>query len=240
MRRSGGMYYYSSNKIDDKTKKTLFATALLSVIPFVLIIMITFSGWERLTTLDYQVSNYFYNWHGPQLNSVMTFITHLGDAITQTLVTIVAVFLLFIYRKWRTGLWYGLTVLGGALLLNGALKEFYMRARPSQIEPLVEIGGYSFPSGHSMGSMIVYGGLLFLLLRLIRSDNLKRLISVVVITIILLIGISRVYLGVHFPSDVIGGFSLGLSWLTLSVALFGLKYTNREFRSKRRYSFRQL
>lgn len=234
------MYYYSSNKTDNKTKKKLVAITLFSIIPFALIIILTFSGWERLTALDYQISNIFYEWHNPKLNAITTVITHLGDVITQTTVTLLTVVILFIYKKWRTALWYGLTVLGGALFLNGAIKEFYMRARPSQIEPLVKIGGYSFPSGHSMGSMIVYGGLLFVIIRLVRSSHLKRFISIIFFIMILLIGLSRIYLGVHFPSDVIGGFSLGLSWLTLSIALSGLKYTNIDFKMKKHYSFRQL
>lgn len=186
------------------------------------------------------LSNIFYGWHNPKLNVFATVITHFGDVITQTTVTLLTVAVLFVYKKWRTALWYGLTVLGGALLLNGAIKEFYMRARPSQIEPLVKIGGYSFPSGHSMGSIIIYGGLLFLMIRLLRSNGLKVLLSVFFFTLILLIGLSRVYVGVHFPSDVIAGFSLGFSWLTLSIALFGLKYTKLEFRTKNRYTFRQL
>lgn len=234
------MYYYSSNKTDDKIKKKLLITALLSIIPLVLIIILTFSGWEKLTALDYRMSNIFYGWHNPKLNVFATVITHFGDVITQTTVTLLTVAVLFVYKKWRTALWYGLTVLGGALLLNGAIKEFYMRARPSQIEPLVKIGGYSFPSGHSMGSIIIYGGLLFLMIRLLRSNGLKVLLSVFFFTLILLIGLSRVYVGVHFPSDVIAGFSLGFSWLTLSIALFGLKYTKLEFRTKNRYTFRQL
>lgn len=234
------MYYYSSSNKDRKTKKKLLLTALVSFIPFAIIIILTLSGWESLTKIDYQISQYIYGWHSSNLDRTMTVITHLGDAITQTIITFITLITLFIFKKWRTALWYGLTVLAGALLLNGAIKEFYMRARPSQIEPLVKIGGYSFPSGHSMGSMIVYGGLLFLIIRLIRSNYLKTLISLVIATVILLVGFSRVYLAVHFPSDVIGGFSLGLSWLTLSIALFGLKYTNIEIKNKRPYSFRQL
>lgn len=234
------MYYYSNRKTDEKIKEKLFITALISTIPFVIIIILAFFGWERLTQIDYQISHYFYEWHRSGLTTIMTVITHLGDKITQTLVTVLTVALLFILKKWRVALWYGFTILGGALLLNGTIKEFYARVRPSQIDPLVEIGGYSFPSGHSMGAVIVYGGLLFLILRSIRSSRLKVFLSVITFMMILSIGLSRIYLAVHFPSDVIGGFSLGLSWLALSIALFGLKYTNLEFKIRNNYSLKNL
>ncbi|MDN6196178.1 MAG: phosphatase PAP2 family protein [Atopostipes suicloacalis] len=234
------MYHYSSRKKDNIRKNKFLLTALISIIPFILILITTLFGWEKITQIDYQLSRYFYSWHQPTLNSIMTLITHMGDAITQSLVTIITVIFLFIMKKWRSGLWYGLTVLLGALLLNGAVKEFYERARPSEIEPLVEIGGYSFPSGHSMGAAIVYGGILFLIFRFLRSSRLKAFFSVTIITIILLIGFSRIYLAVHFPSDVIGGFSLGLSWLTLSITILGIKYTNRELGINSRYSIKNL
>lgn len=234
------MYYYSSNKKEAHLKNKLLLVALLSVIPFLVIVLITLSGWENLTKIDYQISQFFYSWHGLRLTKTMTVITHQGDIVTQTTITVGTVIFLLALKKWRTALWYGFTVLGGALLLNGAIKEFYARARPSEIEPLVEIGGYSFPSGHSMGAMIVYGGLLFLILRFIRSDSLKMMLSILIVLAIFSIGVSRVYLAVHFPSDVIGGFSLGLSWLVLSTALFGLKYTQIETRGRNRYSLKNL
>lgn len=230
------MYHYSSGTADQKLKKRLLIIALIGIVPFVTIVLFGFWGWEEVTVIDYQISQYFYNLHSPIRNTIMTVITHMGDLLVQTTVTVLTVLLLFALKKWRTGLWYGLTVLIGAGILNGAIKEFYGRVRPSQIEPLVEIGGYSFPSGHSMGSIIVYGGILFLILQALRSEKLKVFFSLLVFLMILGIGFSRIYLGVHFPTDVIGGFSLGFSWIFLSISLFGLKYTSQEFKSRNRYS----
>lgn len=234
------MYHYSSGILDKKLKGRLLIIGLIGIIPFISIVLLGFFGWEEVTTTDYQISQYFYKLHAPMLNTIMTVITHIGDLVVQTAVTILVVLMLFAVRKWRTALWYGLTVLIGAGILNGAIKEFYGRARPSQIQPLVEIGGYSFPSGHSMGSVIVYGGILFLILRRLRSPELKTFVSLLVFLMILGIGFSRVYLGVHFPTDVIGGFSLGFAWICWSIALFGLKYTSKESKSRNRYSIKSL
>lgn len=234
------MYHYSSGISDQKLKRKLLIIALIGIIPFISIVLFGYLGWEEVTVIDYQISHYFYELHSPMRNTIMTAITHMGDLLVQTAVTVLTVLLLLFLKKWRTGLWYGLTVLIGAGILNGAIKEFYGRARPSQIEPLVEIGGYSFPSGHSMGSIIVYGGILFLVLRALRSKGLKIFFSLLVFLVILGIGFSRIYLGVHFPTDVIGGFSLGFSWIFLSVALFGLNYTSKDFKSRNRYSINRL
>lgn len=226
------MYFYSKRKQNEQLKKRLLRIAFVSVIPFISIIFLGYFGWEEITAFDYQLSSYLYNLHSPLLNIIMKGITHAGDLLVQTAITILVVILLFALRKWRTGLWYGLTVLVGAGFLNVTMKELYSRARPSQIEPLVEIGGYSFPSGHSMGSVIVYGGILFLIARFIRSKQIKFLISLVIPLLIISIGISRIYLGVHFPTDVLGGFSLGLAWILLSISLLGLKYTENELQIK--------
>lgn len=234
------MYHYSSGILDQKFKRKLLTVGLISIIPFVTIVLFGFFGWEKVTEIDYQMSQYIYKIHSPMRNTIMTAITHTGDLVVQTVITVLVVIMLFMLKKWRTALWYGLTVLIGAGILNGAIKELYGRARPSQIEPLVEIGGYSFPSGHSMGSIIVYGGILFLILRSLRSVQIKILISFLISFLILGIGFSRIYLGVHFPTDVIGGFSLGLAWLCFSVSLLGLKYTNKETRPRNRYSIKSL
>lgn len=234
------MYYYSSKKAERQVKRKFLIIALFSIIPFVGIIGLGFWGWEEVTLIDYQISNYFYDLHSPLLNSIMIIITHMGDMITQTLITIVAVLSLFFLKKWRTALWYGLTVLIGAGALNAGVKQVYSRVRPSQIQPLVNIGGYSFPSGHSMGSVIVYGGLLFLIFRYSRSTILKMLGSFLVPIAIITIGISRIYLGVHFPTDIVGGYSLGLTWLCLSIYLFGMNFTKVEKLSRNRYSINKL
>lgn len=234
------MYHYSSGISDQKFRRKLLIAGLISIIPFVSIILFSFLGWEEVTKIDYQVSQYFYQLHSPMLNTIMTAITHVGDLLIQTTVTVLIVVILFILKKWRTAIWYGLTVLIGAGILNGVIKELYGRTRPSQIQPLVEIGGYSFPSGHSMGSVIVYGGLLFLILRRLRSTQLKLFVGLLVFLMVLGIGISRIYLGVHFPTDVIGGFSLGFAWLCFSISLFGLKYTSKESTTRNRYSIKSL
>lgn len=234
------MYTYSNNQPDKKLQKYFIIAALIGIVPFLYFAVIGYFDWTDVTAQDYKISAFFYKLHNPLRNFVATWITHLADQLTQIGVALVVVVVLFLYRKWRTALWYGLTALFGAYLLNGFVKEFYQRLRPDQIEPLVEIGGFSFPSGHAMGSVIVYGGILFLVIRSVRSHGVKWFFGIFTGLLILVIGLSRIYLAVHFPSDVMGGFSLGFAWLCLSIAFFGLKFTRQEFRPKNPYSMRRL
>ncbi len=234
------MYRYGKKNKDNNLRKKLLIIALISLIPFILIATIGYFDWSKITEFDYKVSSYFYELRTEKLNFIVITITHMGDLFTQTLITVLGVFVLILMKKWKTGLWYGLTVLLGAGALNLSVKELYKRIRPDQIKALVDIGGYSFPSGHAMGSFIVYGGILFIILRSLSPSKLKVFFSVLIFLAIMSIGLSRIYLAVHFPSDVLAGFSLGISWLLVSIITLGLKVTGEEFRDRNLHSIKML
>ena len=232
------MLQQTQKRKDDERKKKLIIAGLIGLLPFLYFAIIGFYDWTNVTTQDYELGAFFYHLRTPMRTTIATAITRMADREAQTIVTVVMVLLLFIFKKWRTGLWYGLTVLLGAYFLNGWVKDIYRRVRPEEIEHLIEQGGWAFPSGHAMGGMIVYGGLLFLALRYFKGPALRWTLTIFLGILILLIGLSRVYLGVHYLSDVIGGFSLGFTWLTLSIAFLGLRFTRMEFQPKRHYSFK--
>ncbi len=129
-----------------------------------------------------------------------------------------AVFLAVLRRR-RKGLFFGKMMvvnLAGASLLNLLFKTAFHRARPD-ILPLVQASGYSYPSGHSMIGAAFYGYLIYLCAVHFRRPW-KQIVPAALALLILVIGISRVYLGVHYASDVIGGFLAGFSWLVILVA----------------------
>jgi undecaprenyl-diphosphatase len=236
------MQQFSKNKPDEKTKKLFTYIGLIALLPFLYFAIVGFIDWTNTTRIDYEIGAYFYELRNPMRNTIATGITRLADREAQTIVTVVGVVILLIAKKWRTGLWYGLTVLIGSDFLNSAVKEIYQRIRPTEVEHLIDQGGYAFPSGHAMGAMIVYGGLLFIIIRFLNSkrqskDWVKWVLSIFLGLLILMIGLSRIYLGVHYPSDVIGGFSLGFAWLALSIILLGLKFTREEFQPNNKYHF---
>ena len=105
----------------------------------------------------------------------------------------------------------------GAGLLNRGLKRFYDRPRPPFKDPWVYESNESFPSGHSLGSLVVFGFLAYLLALLLPSWRGRLAVIVGTLLLVLTIGFSRIYLGAHYFSDVIGGFCVGAAWLAVCV-----------------------
>jgi undecaprenyl-diphosphatase len=125
----------------------------------------------------------------------------------------------FLYRGWRRGALLVLVTLAGAWALDTALKLSFGRARPRPFfdyYPAPE--SYSFPSGHALFAVCFFGGLAVLLTHRLERRSLQTAVWVLALCIILLIGASRVYLGVHYPTDVLGGFAVGVVWVA-AVAL---------------------
>ena len=104
-------------------------------------------------------------------------------------------------------------------ILNQLLKRLLQRPRPTEFR-IIEETGYSFPSGHSMVSMAFYGYLIYLIYRFVKNKYLKWISIVLLSLLICLIGISRIYLGVHYTSDVLGGFLISISYLVIYISAF--------------------
>ena len=107
------------------------------------------------------------------------------------------------------------------VILNLILKNIFMRDRPNNLRLIIE-SGYSFPSGHSMASISLYGYLMYLAHKKINNKLLKTFIYLILGNLILLVGISRIYLGVHYASDVIAGFLI-----STAILLFFIKITDK-------------
>lgn len=150
------------------------------------------------------------------LTSIFKVVTHLGGAIGIASITIL-IFIIFKDKK------YGMyTLLNLAIIvpINQILKFIIQRPRPDEFR-IIEQGGYSFPSGHSMASMAFYGFLIFLVYKKVENPYWRWGGCTCLSFLILVIGISRIYLGVHYASDVIGGFCLSISYLILYTKIIG-------------------
>ncbi len=149
------------------------------------------------------------------LTKVMTDLTALGGVTVLTLlVTLVTVYLV-LRRAERTAAFLVVSILGGAAL-SSLLKIGVGRPRPELVPHLVEVHDLSFPSGHAMLSAIVYLTLGAMLSRLETRKRLRFFFLVVALLLTFIIGLSRIFLGVHYPSDVLGGWCAGLAWASLS------------------------
>lgn len=151
---------------------------------------------------------------------------------TPVIVTWVAVLVgLFLYKKW----WSEAILLAGNLALTGILvallKNVYQRPRPT-IQHLVEEGGFSFPSGHALASTLVVGALVIIVSQRVKNRHLRHLLQVLLMVFILTIMASRVYLGVHYPTDVLGSLFLGLGMLHIEFPYYDKLRFQWRFRRK--------
>lgn len=146
----------------------------------------------------------------PAVTQFFKGVTFLGD--TRWFILLCLSVLILARPRWRGGLFILNALLTGGI--NQSLKRLFERARPAD-NPLMIVGGFSFPSGHSMAAMAIYGMLIYAVWRTSWSRRRKGALTAGLSALILLIGLSRIYLGVHFASDVLAGFGAGLASLSL-------------------------
>jgi undecaprenyl-diphosphatase len=137
----------------------------------------------------------------------------------------VALLAVFAYKRWFRGIVLLFVTLGGAGLLDLILKLSFRRERPNPLFDYPLPGSYSFPSGHALFSFVFFGSAAVLLAARVRSHAFRILVFVVAGGLIGLIGISRIYLNVHHPSDVAAGYLVALVWI-VAVA-FGDRLASR-------------
>ena len=173
--------------------------------------------------IDLTMQQVFINMRTDLLTPFMKVVTHSTDTIT---IVILCAALVLIPMTRKT---MGLPLTAAALINMGtykAMKHIFLRARPDVVYHIVEQGGYSFPSGHSAASMLVYGLLFYLVGKYCKNQKLKVLLQVVCGILVLTVGPSRLYVGVHWATDVLAGWCVGAAVLMATVYLierFGKK-----------------
>ena len=144
---------------------------------------------------------------------IAKFITNFGGAIFLITLTVI-LFILIKNKKIGLSIFSNLIII---TVLNQLLKRILQRPRPTEFR-IIEETGYSFPSGHSMVSMAFYGYLIYLIYKYVENKYVKWTSIVLLSILICTIGVSRIYLGVHYTSDVLGGFLVSISYLILFIS----------------------
>lgn len=182
----------------------------------------TVEGKKRLTEVDEAISvqaKEHRELH-PALRAFLVRVTDLGSASTLTALALVgAAVLLALHRRLLALVWVVAPAGGG--LLDSSLKVFFDRERPELRDPAILETNMSFPSGHSMASLIGYGLLAYVLCLSIASRWARCGIVLLCALLVMCIGASRVYLGAHYLSDVLGGFAVGGFWLATCITALG-------------------
>jgi undecaprenyl-diphosphatase len=145
------------------------------------------------------------------LPATMIDVTALGGTTNLTLVSVLAIAFMLLLGRYRHAV-YMAAATGGGAIFGSMLKSHFARARPEVVPHLLEVHSLSFPSGHALNSAIVYLTLAILIAREFEQRRLRIFVVGAAALLVLLIGFTRPYLGVHFPSDVLAGWMLGASW----------------------------
>lgn len=161
---------------------------------------------------DEQIRAFVHHQARPWLTDVMRLVTYFGSTIIISSLSVCAVIALYL-MKWRRGVFLLLITMVGALVLNEALKLSFHRARPVPYFDIVAPSSYSFPSGHALFSFCLFGTLAAVVSNRAKGVGLKIGAWVAAAIIVMLVGFSRIYLGVHYPSDVLAGFAGAFVWI---------------------------
>lgn len=169
---------------------------------------------HRITLLDVELASWLRARATPQLTTWMLVVTHLHSTTAVCVYATVVAACMARWQRWRSLVTVAVCVVGG-LALNVLVKHAFQRPRPMLDDPLLTLETYSFPSGHVAGTTLVYGLLVVLAFRRTRRPEARWLAVVGAAAAIALVAFTRLYLGVHYLSDVIGGFLEAVAWLAL-------------------------
>lgn len=192
----------------------------IAAVPFGLLLFLVRVRWAPLLSVDNGVRDdlHRYTVANPAFGEVMKAMSTVGSArVYLPALALVAAWLLYRHRP-RHALFAVVTVTGGAVL-NALVKRAVQRARPVVADPVTTASGLSFPSGHAQSAVVTYATLLLLFWSAMRS--LWRRVAAIVATVVVLgVGLSRVALSVHYVSDVLAGYVLGIAWVLAMTAVF--------------------
>ncbi|WP_102027688.1 phosphatase PAP2 family protein [Salirhabdus sp. Marseille-P4669] len=173
-------------------------------------------GTNRLVAFDQQLIQLVQGSITSNRTTIMKGISFFGSFHWIIAPLLILASLLVLMKRTRFAVFLVLSYFSGRLL-NRLLKSWFQVDRP-QLHQLVSASGFSFPSGHSMNSMIFYGVLSIIIAKLIKQPLMRWSMIIVLGCLVLAVGMSRVYLGVHYPSDVLAGFAAGVFWVCLCSA----------------------
>jgi len=203
-----------------KINKLNIIIPILSLAAFVIIAYLTnyvgiFNNFDENAIIFFHNIAMYYSIKIPK------FITDFGYGGTVYLILTVSTVILAYFKQFKDAVLLNLAM-NSAFLASGLFKEIFKRLRPALEYHLVHSEGYSFPSGHALIAVSIYGALIFIILKRVKVNWLKYALSALLVILILLISLSRIYLGVHYPTDVAAGLFLGIFILYFWINLYNL------------------
>jgi undecaprenyl-diphosphatase len=167
---------------------------------------------------DHAIMNWMHSHSTAWLDQSAIEATALGSMVVLVVIGLaLSVVLWHLERRRHVAMiWFAVT---GSVVMNQAMKSIFGRGRPDLFEPLMKVGSLSFPSGHAMNSMVFYTAAAFAVGHVVGPGAARRATYAFAAFLVALVGFTRVYIGVHFPSDVVAGYSAGFAWSVLCAAM---------------------
>ncbi|WP_035346912.1 phosphatase PAP2 family protein [Halalkalibacter hemicellulosilyticus] len=212
-------------------RKLVRIMVLFGVLPLVGFVLLTYCVVQGITaSFDKRIMSSIRSAEHPIVTKGMVGLSFIGNTWPVVIISLLLLLVIYkLYRK-RDEVILFMVVSLGSIGLNLLLKYIFKRERPS-IDPLIIETGYSYPSGHSMAALTLYGAITFLIWRHIPTSIGRACLVVVSTVMIIAMGASRVYLGVHYPSDVVGAYLVSGTWLFVTIWVY-------QFRKDRQTSFK--
>ncbi|MBP7837371.1 phosphatase PAP2 family protein [Candidatus Saccharibacteria bacterium] len=185
----------------------------------IFIILAIFVQLERTIFIDAPVINAIQSLSSASVTVLMKLLTHAGDKILVGITAVAIAGGLFIRHRQKDALMVLVTI-GGSAALNIIFKLIFARPRPTPALALIVEDGFSFPSGHAMAAAV----LAVIVILLIRHSRWRIAVSCAAVGYMIIVGISRIYLGVHYPSDILAGFCVSIAWAVVVYSIF--QYTS--------------
>jgi len=216
-------------KIKEKISKKIISFLVINITSFYLIIFILLSlknNLFNLLKLDLFISSFMINFRSYFLNNLFIFITNLADRISVILISIIIFTYLYKKKDKFDSYFYLINIIVGLILVE-SLKNIIKRLRPEN--QLVDMLNYSFPSGHTTFATIIALSIYFIYKDLFK-EKLKSKYLMIIFIYPILIGFSRIFLNVHWLTDVIAGFSLGIFIVTFTYLIMNIFFENKKIK----------
>jgi undecaprenyl-diphosphatase len=184
-------------------------------------------GNDTIVGFDTAVIGFVQGLEAPWLTSIMKVFTWIGSGYVVAPIALIGFIVLYFVLHYRQQAFLLIVVIAGSVLLNSVLKNYFKRERP-EIHRILDANGFSFPSGHSMMAFALYAIIAYIAWRNVKTSVSRILLLLFAAFMIIMIGMSRIYLGVHYPSDVVGGFAASALWLTIAISVYAYFQSKRE------------